>query len=857
MASCSEGDFLTALTGGGNVAFTQDCSITLSAPVQVTMNTTIDAQGYAVTLNGGGQVQLLRVGSYARLTLIGLTLTGGTSTNGGALYIDGTGTAWLTNCTLTGNTAVGTNGLDGLTGSTNNANGVGGSGGNGGTGKTAGGGAIYNLGNLLIQNCILATNSATGGAGGAGGAGGSEVNQGGNGGIGGAGAPAYGGAIYNLNNLTMTNCTFAGNTATGGAGGAGGAGGGGAFAAGLAGKGGAGAGALGGGLCNSLNVNVSACTFSGNSAQGGASAAGGNQSNGVGSTGARGGDASGGGLYSASWGQVVNCTFNSNKVTGGTGGNGGDGSGGLPQGGNGGDGGNGNGGGLDNLGTMVVTNCTVAFCSAQGGTNGAAGSGSFPGSAGNPGAANGGGVANLSGSVTFANSILATNSPGLNAYGTIVAGGYNLSSDNTPSSLTSASRNKDPGIGALGSNGGVTQTIPLLSTNSPAYAKIPAGSPGLPPTDERGVPRPAPGKAYADLGAYELHGTTPAIIGQPPAITIQTNGGSVNLTVSASGNALRYQWQFTPANFYYGDILVPGGAVTNFALAAVSNLPLSSITITNAGSYVVMVTNISAANAAVTSSPAVLRVPPYIVIQPTNAETFRGFEAMFAVVAAADQPVTYQWFSNQTNAIPGATASSYTVGNARLTNSGWTYSVVVTNSLGNVTSVLATLTVDAPPAITVPPTNTVVVQGADTRFYVGATGTPPLSYQWRFNGQPTQGATSTTYPIYGAQGANAGNYDVIITNSFGSVTSTPPATLTLLAVQVVPTILTNVNVGANGFSFSFYGLSNLTYVVQTNQLGSFSNWTGAATYQGSNASIRFQDPATNQSSRFYRVLTHQ
>jgi hypothetical protein len=87
--------------------------------------------------------------------------------------------------------------------------------------------------------------------------------------------------------------------------------------------------------------------------------------------------------------------------------------------------------------------------------------------------------------------------------------GYNLSSDNTCNFNNSGDRNStDPLLGPLQSNGGPTQTIPLLA-GSPA---IDAGNPSgckdsqgrLLTTDQRGKPRPNKEDASGcDMGAYE------------------------------------------------------------------------------------------------------------------------------------------------------------------------------------------------------------------------------------------------------------------------------------------------------------------------------------------------------------------
>ena len=54
---------------------------------------------------------------------------------------------------------------------------------------------------------------------------------------------------------------------------------------------------------------------------------------------------------------------------------------------------------------------------------------------------------------------------------------------------------------------------------------------------------------------------------------------------------------------------------------------------------------------------------------------------------------------------------------------------------------------------------------------VDAGGTPTLTYQWRKGLQPIDGATNRTYVIANAQAADAGSYDVVITNPYGSATS--------------------------------------------------------------------------------------
>jgi hypothetical protein len=68
------------------------------------------------------------------------------------------------------------------------------------------------------------------------------------------------------------------------------------------------------------------------------------------------------------------------------------------------------------------------------------------------------------------------------------------------------------------------------------------------------------------------------------------------------------------------------------------------------------------------------------------------------------------------------------------------------------------------------PTNTIFT-GQSFSLTAAASGSLPLSYQWRFNGAPVSGATTTLFTKSGVSTGDSGNYDVVVTNTFGSVTS--------------------------------------------------------------------------------------
>ncbi|MFM2228298.1 MAG: putative retaining b-glycosidase, glycoside hydrolase family 5 protein, partial [Bacteroidota bacterium] len=159
------------------------------------------------------------------------------------------------------------------------------------------------------------------------------------------------------------------------------------------------------------------------------------------------------------------------------------------------------------------------------------------------------------------------------------------------------------------------------------------------------------------------------------------------------------------------------------------------------------------------------------VIAEANSLTFCQGDSV-VLNANTGTGLTYQWKLNGTN-ITGATSASYTA-----TTSG-SYTVTVTNaSTCASTSTAKVVTVNALPIATITPTSaTTFCQGGSVVFNAN-TGTG-LSYQWRLNGNPISGATSSSYT------ANAsGSYSVVVTNA-STCSSTSAATV--VTVNALPT----------------------------------------------------------------------
>ena len=80
------------------------------------------------------------------------------------------------------------------------------------------------------------------------------------------------------------------------------------------------------------------------------------------------------------------------------------------------------------------------------------------------------------------------------------------------------------------------------------------------------------------------------------------------------------------------------------------------------------------------------------------------------------------------------------------------------------------------PIITTQPTSLVIKEGEKAVFYVIAynnntDNNNTLQYQWYYNNSKILNATSSTYTIDHTKGYNEGNYYVIITNSYNTITS--------------------------------------------------------------------------------------
>jgi hypothetical protein len=129
-----------------------------------------------------------------------------------------------------------------------------------------------------------------------------------------------------------------------------------------------------------------------------------------------------------------------------------------------------------------------------------------------------------------------------------------------------------------------------------------------------------------------------------------------------------------------------------------------------------------------------------------------------------------------------------------------------------VLSGLQTMQVGPTPNFVVQPTNQAVVDGATATFSVVVSGAAPLAYQWLFNNAIISGATNSSFSVTNAQSADAGNYSAIVTNSYGSVTSTVAAlTVTNISILMQPASQTVLAGESATFTVKAVGPAPLSY----------------------------------------------
>jgi hypothetical protein len=162
---------------------------------------------------------------------------------------------------------------------------------------------------------------------------------------------------------------------------------------------------------------------------------------------------------------------------------------------------------------------------------------------------------------------------------------------------------------------------------------------------------------------------------------------------------------------------------------------------------------------------AIRSAHPMIEIQPADYSACEDQEARFNVVATGNGPITYQWLKNGSQ-IAGATTDTYIIPAAKLADAG-SYRVRVSNACGSIESNPAVLAVSSKPVVELESLDRVACDGSEVVLKAQASGTEPLSYQWKKNGENIPGANTNRYLISSILPVDEGDYSLAVSNVCG------------------------------------------------------------------------------------------
>jgi autotransporter-associated beta strand protein len=294
--------------------------------------------------------------------------------------------------------------------------------------------------------------------------------------------------------------------------------------------------------------------------------------------------------------------------------------------------------------------------------------------------------------------------------------------------------------------------------------------------------------------------TAPSVTASPTSQTVNS-GGTANFTAAASGN---------PPPAVLWEVSADGGTTWN-AAPGTNNQPTYSVTASpsqNGYEYEAVFTN-TVGNATTSAATLTVDYAPSVTTSPTNQTVNSGGTASFTATAVGNPPPGVLWEVSADggttwNTAPGTNNQPSYSFTASASQNGYEYEAVFTNTLGNATTSVATLTVDFAPTVTLGPTNQTVNSGGTASFTATAVGNPPPGVLWEVsadggttwntapgtNNQPSYGFTASA-------SQNGYEYEAVFTNTLG-IAMTSAATLTVDFAPSVTTNPTNQTVNSGG-----------------------------------------------------------
>jgi len=230
-----------------------------------------------------------------------------------------------------------------------------------------------------------------------------------------------------------------------------------------------------------------------------------------------------------------------------------------------------------------------------------------------------------------------------------------------------------------------------------------------------------------------------------------------------------------PLGFAFSDFetQTPGKVAFSFKVnhdAGLSGTQALPVTVAQYKDGVVGTVNLTVPNVTLTSAGGGTVAAP-VISSSTTASATVGTSFSYTITAS-NTPTSYA-----ATGLPVGLSLNTTTGviSGTPTTAGTSsVSLTAANAGGTSAAVTLSLTVNAaavPPSISTQPQSQTVTAGASVTFSVVASGTGPLSYQWKKGTANISGATNSNYTIPATTSVDAGSYSVTVSNSAGNVTS--------------------------------------------------------------------------------------
>ncbi|MEI6715485.1 MAG: HYR domain-containing protein [Verrucomicrobiota bacterium] len=180
--------------------------------------------------------------------------------------------------------------------------------------------------------------------------------------------------------------------------------------------------------------------------------------------------------------------------------------------------------------------------------------------------------------------------------------------------------------------------------------------------------------------------------------------------------------------------------------------------------------NVTARNGANKTSTASFTV----TVRDTTAPLFGGTLATQILDTDAEGKVSLPDYTKQlsvTDAVGVSRIEQTPVAGTSLSPGTRSIELAATDAVGNRSSTFFNVEVREFPKISTQPNSVRIRPKANVTLIALAQGYAPLSYQWKKDGQPLNGETSSTLNLQNVQAAQTGEYTLTVSNSVGSVES--------------------------------------------------------------------------------------